>query len=65
MANAAKKPLSKTARINLVRAAKKQAGTMKRPDMISYVRGMDSRVTAAEAGKIVTEANQAVKAKKK
>jgi len=65
MAIAVKKPLSKTARIKLVRAAKKQAGRMKRPDMIKMVRDMDTRVTTAEAGKIVTEANQAIKAKKK
>lgn len=58
-----KKPLSKTARIQLVREAKKLVGTMNKTNMASAIRALKADVTLVDARSIVNEAITAVQSK--
>ena len=58
-----KKPLSKTARIQLVREAKKLVGTMNKTNMANAIRALNAVVTLVDARSIVNEAVTAVQSK--
>lgn len=58
-----KKPLSKTARIQLVREAKKLVGTMNKTNMANAIRALKADVTLVDARSIVNEAVTAVQSK--
>lgn len=58
-----KKPLSKTARIQLVREAKKLVGTMNKTNMANAIRALKDDVTLVDARSIVNEAVTAVQSK--
>lgn len=59
-----KKPLSKTARIQLVREAKKLVGTMNKTNMAKAVRALKADVTLVDARSIVNDAVSALQPKK-